>query len=1541
MRIVILLLELWSISRCGSGVSKQYSSPSIQEFHAMVYRLFLLFLIFLLVPAASSAQQPVLSESAESRLNTGRYLRVIVELAPPENDQLLTPEMSREVILNNTFGGVTPENEIAGFGRFIRSSEEPLHFVAELSRSAIERLLGNPDVAAIREDLPHVFATQQIGDNVGVAPLRAEGFDGAGLIFALLDTGVDLVHPFYRDRLLDGACFSTPSGNAESLCPNGEAIMIGGDAARACEGIAGCEHGTAAAGVMIGSNADLVGVAPAAQLVPIQIFTRVSDPAICGDDVPCLRAWSSDIEEAVRWLNNHEDDSFFNIRSVLVNTPPFYDADFDSEWVYSYSDNYRLRDAHFFMPAGNDGTVRRMFTDRGIDASNSIVHVIQALDNDGQIAEFSNDIELAMSQGLFRAAVPRMAAPGVDIATSLPGGEMGNATGTSIAAAQVAAGFALLSEMYPYSRPSIGVSYGNDTVPNPFSNTSIHIFDAGRAAEWIDANLLGFMHLGDVANFFKHYLFAFLGEDAVIFEGAAGGPFLFQNGNERTYASLRIENRENRTLNAVADAGWLDASIRVDPGSGNITDYYLDMAPNALASNFDGGVYEARIRVTMDGERYANVRIALIINDGGAGSIETAPWLVGRRDDGFQVALPDGESQWWRWTAPEDGLFLVRAAVTEFLGPEGIESQLPVSVGRRGSNSEYTPVDTSSRCLVNYGIGRHGVLSPHVQRFQAVAGQEYAFSYPATDYASRIYLRPSLNVHTDVPDNAVLIAGSESATPVTLGISDTLCAPSPRNVEGFIYGPDSAWFRFRPDQSGTHAVWAEASYWFGYMGGRNHRAGIVSIYDSDRSSLLDRFDGRQYDIDGSVAAVADLQAGEEYWLFFESLGGNGYTLFSDGPSVTVGPANDNFENSSELVYRNHVVTGNNRYASREGFSADVTGIGKSLWWHFSPDISGMLLLDLRATFQGEVALYSGAAADELSLVDASAQPYTNFSVNYPIVYEPIQAGETYFIRLDSTQARSGTFEFLFAYGERPDNDHFENARRIELHDEFSGTTRYASHQPGEPIETGMTDFLVDEAERGVWYSFTAPASARYQLWVRSPDINPQIGVYQGQDVAELTYVTHDVHQYGGPPAIDPYYVGFQAVAGEEYMIRISAFGTQMGTFELGVIPGAPANDDNRQPIVIELPSAVFVDRTDNRYSNHQGLEETTIGDTQLTGSLWYLLGGEGNWVVDTSGSSIDTIIYRGCCRSYQEHNDDEGEGVFTSRLMGSRSFGDLYTYIGVSGVNGARGDIRVNIGAPEDIRPRIGSALLPYARSSRVGEPVTTFATILNGGFATGRECGLSLLDPSMPLEFEFFPTDAATNTISGGRDETQLIEAGRYATYLLSFTPTAALTAQDIDIEYTCDGGSSRAVSIRGVNTFFLSAENAAVPDVLAIAATVGNTGVMEINNSNQRGFFTTAAINIGDADSITFSADTGTTELPIELVVCETDLSQGGTCVEARSNTVTVNMRENQARTFAIFAVANDSIPFSPRTNRVFARWRDSDGVVRGATSVAVRTQ
>jgi hypothetical protein len=97
---------------------------------------------------------------------------------------------------------------------------------------------------------------------------------------------------------------------------------------------------------------------------------------------------------------------------------------------------------------------------------------------------------------------------------------------------------------------------------------------------------------------------------------------------------------------------------------------------------------------------------------------------------------------------------------------------------------------------------------------------------------------------------------------------------------------------------------------------------------------------------------------------------------------------------------------------------------------------------------------------------------------------------------------------------------------------------------------------------------------------------------------------------------------------------------------------------------------------------------------------------------------------------------------------------------------------------------------------------------------------------------------------------------------------------------------------------------------------------------------------VNVGAGDSFTISADTGGAILPVNIFICQTD-PQTSICLSPPDTSVPTTILSNETPTFGIFVAGAGDVSFFPETNRIFVRFKDSGGVTRGLTSVAVRTQ
>ena len=165
----------------------------------------------------------------------------------------------RTVIARLAFHGAPIEPEHAYYRVFNG-------FATPLDARSLAIVVRDPDVRGVfpvRAAIPAAVDPSGVDDDVagGRRPgLAIPGFSGAGVTVALLDTGVDVVHPYIRDALLRGLDVLDPGGDASAR----QNPTTPGRPER---------HGTEMAGLVVGSGgpAGLEGVAPGASLLPIRV----------------------------------------------------------------------------------------------------------------------------------------------------------------------------------------------------------------------------------------------------------------------------------------------------------------------------------------------------------------------------------------------------------------------------------------------------------------------------------------------------------------------------------------------------------------------------------------------------------------------------------------------------------------------------------------------------------------------------------------------------------------------------------------------------------------------------------------------------------------------------------------------------------------------------------------------------------------------------------------------------------------------------------------------------------------------------------------------------------------------------------------------------------------------------------------------------------------------------------------------------------------------------------------------------------------------
>jgi len=302
--------------------------------------------------------------------------------------------------------GVTEEGKRQKFyrsGGHIKRSHKIINAVSgQLPENEIEKLKKDPDVAYVEPDVvvgviePVLISptlTQEYTDSWGVTRIGgnaavAAGITGAGIKVAVLDSGIDYSHPDLIDNYKGGYNFVYDNDD-----PYDDGYI---------------SHGTHIAGIIGARNngTGVVGVAPEVSLYAVKVLGGM----VMGD--------LSDILAGIEWSISNN----MNIINLSIGSPQ------DSTAFKEACD--RARQAGIIVVAAS-GNANSSVVD--FPAAYESVIAVSATNIDDTRATFSN-----------YGTKVELAAPGVDIKSTLRGGGYGIMRGTSQATAHVSGAAAIL-----------------------------------------------------------------------------------------------------------------------------------------------------------------------------------------------------------------------------------------------------------------------------------------------------------------------------------------------------------------------------------------------------------------------------------------------------------------------------------------------------------------------------------------------------------------------------------------------------------------------------------------------------------------------------------------------------------------------------------------------------------------------------------------------------------------------------------------------------------------------------------------------------------------------------------------------------------------------------------------------------------------------------------------------------------------------------------------------------------------------------------------
>lgn len=249
----------------------------------------------------------------------------------------------------------------------------------------------------------------------------------------------------------------------------------------------------------------------------------------------------------------------------------------------------------------------------------------------------------------------------------------------------------------------------------------------------------------------------------------------------------------------------------------------------------------------------------------------------------------------------------------------------------------------------------------------------------------------------------------------------------------------------------------------------------------------------------------------------------------------------------------------------------------------------------------------------------------------------------------------------------------------------------------------------------------------------------------------------------------------------------------------------------------------------------------------------------------------------------------------------------------------------------------IAAAVLPVSRSVTINENATLFASIVNAGSETATDCRITN-DPQLSGSFSYQTTDSATNTITGTLNTPVDIPVGGVQSFIISLSSNIEVPPTDVAFGFVCSNSSSAPV-FPGVNTLLFSASADSVPDLIALGATLSGAGTIVMPDPQSAAAFSVASINVGAAAELTVEARTSRADLPLQIALCQTNPATGACLANPSSNNLAYSAAAGDTGTFGVFVTSSDTVPFDPANNRIFVRFLDANGLVRGATSVAIR--
>ncbi|WP_328782357.1 proprotein convertase P-domain-containing protein [Streptomyces canus] len=355
-----------------------------------------------------------------------------------------------------------------------------------VDKDGLDELAAQDGVVSVTEDTLAEPTLDESIPVIGADHAIKAGKTGKGSAIAVIDTGVATNHPFLAGRVVSEACFSPIDAayGATSLCGNGAATQEGSGAANsaagACATMEGCEHGTHVAGIAAGdgtgiAGAPATGVAPDADIVAMQVFSKFDSAKYCGTAAatPCVRSFTSAQIAALEKVWQLKQGGTPIVAANLSLGSASYTSACTKDARKTAIDKLFDAGVATVVAAGNNGLAT------AVNAPACVPNAVSvgATTDDDEIASFSN-----------RGPLLDLFAPGNGIISSVPGGGYDSLSGTSMATPHVTGALAVLRQAYP-AEGLAGLVSLLATTGKPVTDeagVSVPRIDVGKAVAAVD-----------------------------------------------------------------------------------------------------------------------------------------------------------------------------------------------------------------------------------------------------------------------------------------------------------------------------------------------------------------------------------------------------------------------------------------------------------------------------------------------------------------------------------------------------------------------------------------------------------------------------------------------------------------------------------------------------------------------------------------------------------------------------------------------------------------------------------------------------------------------------------------------------------------------------------------------------------------------------------------------------------------------------------------------------------------------------------------------